>query len=104
MLLKVLQQIYLRFQPYGNFYFVPKQKKKKTLCNLLINDIFGKPVSIYGSSVVQKEHIFLMQIQIQKEENLNKMSSSIEEEAYQIAYNSTKFYMTKVTKIFTERT
>ena len=96
----MFQQIYLRFQPYGNFYFVPKQKKKKTLCNLLINDIFGKPASIYGSSVVQKEHIF----QIQKEENLNKMSSSIEEEAYQIAYNSTKFYMTKVTKIFTERT
>ena len=49
--------------------------------NLLINDIFGKPASIYGSSVVQKEHIFLMQIRTQKEENTNKMSSSIEEEA-----------------------
>ena len=51
------------------------------MSNLLINDIFGKSVSIYGSSVVQKEHIFLMQIRTQKEENTNKMSSSIEEEA-----------------------
>ena len=30
---------------------------------------------------MQKEHIFLMQIRTQKEENTNKMSSSIEEEA-----------------------
>ena len=51
------------------------------LRNLLINDVFGKSVSIYGSRVVQKEHIFLMQIRTQKEENTNKMSSSMEEEA-----------------------
>ena len=51
------------------------------LRNLLINDIFGKFVSIYGSSVLQKEHIFLMQIQTQKKENINKMSSSVAEEA-----------------------
>ena len=51
------------------------------LRNLLINDVFGKSVSIYGSRVVQKEHIFLMQIQTQKEENINKMSSNMEEEA-----------------------
>ena len=50
------------------------------LCNLLINDIFGKSVSIYGSCVVQKEHFF-MQIRTQKEENINKMSFSMEEEA-----------------------
>ena len=30
---------------------------------------------------MQKEHIFLMQIRTQKEENINKMSSSMEEEA-----------------------
>ena len=51
------------------------------LCNLLINDIFGKSVSIYGSCVVQKEHIYLMQIRTHKEENINKMSFSMEEEA-----------------------
>ena len=51
------------------------------LRNLLINDVFGKSVSIYGSRVVQKEHIFLMQIRTQKEENINKMSSNMEEEA-----------------------
>ena len=51
------------------------------LRNLSINDIFGKSVSIYGSSVVQKEHIFLRQTRTQNEENINKMSSSMEEEA-----------------------
>ena len=50
------------------------------LCNLLISDIFGKSVSIFGSIVVQKEHIFLIQIQTQKEENMHKISSSMEEE------------------------
>ena len=75
------------------------------LRNLLINDIFGKSVSIYGSSVVQKEHIFLMQIRTQKEENINKMSSSMEEEALSnCVHNSTKFYVTKVSKIFIGRT
>ena len=49
--------------------------------NLLINYIFGKSVSIYGSGVVQKEHIFLMQIRTQREENINKMSSNMEEKA-----------------------
>ena len=50
------------------------------LCNLLINDKFGKSVAMYGSRVVQKDYIFLMQIRTQKEENINKMSSSMEEE------------------------
>ena len=50
-----------------------KPKKNKMLCNLVINDIFGKSFSIYDSSVVQKEHIFLMQIRTQKEENINKI-------------------------------
>ena len=51
------------------------------LHNLLINDIFGKSVSICGSSVVQKKLIFLMQIRTQKEENMNKIPSSMQEEA-----------------------
>ena len=50
------------------------------LCNLLINDKFGKSVAMYGSRVVQKDYIFLIQIRTQKEENINKMSSSMEEE------------------------
>ena len=50
------------------------------LRNLLISDIFGKSVSIFGSIVVQKEHIFLIRIRTQKEENINKISSSMEEE------------------------
>ena len=51
------------------------------LRNLLIDDIFGKSFSICGSRVLQKEHISLMKIRTQKQENLNKMSSSMEEEA-----------------------
>ena len=47
----------------------------------MINDIFGKSISIYGSSVVQKKHICLMQIRTQKEGNINEMSLSMEEEA-----------------------
>ena len=50
------------------------------LRNLLINNIFGKSISIYGNSVMQKENIFLMQIRTQKEENINKMSSSMDKE------------------------
>ena len=75
------------------------------LRNLLINDLFGKSVSLYGSSVVQKEHIFLMQIRTQKEKNINKMSSSMEEEALSNCVQQYKVlqYMTKVTKIFIER-
>ena len=64
-----------------NFTLYLSKRRKKMLHNLLINDIFGKSVSICGSGVVQKEHIFLMQIRTQKEENINKMSSSMEEEA-----------------------
>ena len=46
-----------------------------------------------------------MQVRTQKEENINKMSSSIEEKvSNQIKYNSTNSYMTKVTYSFIEKT
>ena len=51
------------------------------LHHVWISDIFGKSVSIYVSSVVQKEHFFLMQIRTQREQNINKISSSMEDEA-----------------------
>ena len=64
------------------------------LRNLLINDIFVKFASISGSCVLQKEYVFSMQMRTQKEENINKMSSSMEEEAlsnfvqqYQVLYD-----------------
>ena len=65
------------------------------LHNLLINDIFGKSVSIYGSSVMQKEHIFLMQIETQEEENINKMCSSMEEDALSNCPQQYKFLYDK---------
>ena len=74
------------------------------LRNLFSNDIFGKSVSIYDSSVVQKEHIFLMQIRTQKEENINKMSLSMEGEALSNCVQQFKVLYDKVTKIFIERT
>ena len=46
-----------------------------------------------------------MQVRTQKEENINKMSSSIEEKvSNQIKDNSTNSYMTKVTHTFIEKT
>ena len=74
------------------------------LHNLLINDIFGKSVSICGRSAVQKKLIFLMQIRTQKEENMNKMPSSMQEEALSNCVQQYKVLFDKSHKDFHRNT